>query len=85
MHCNVVNYEPHTALFVDDEDPLLFYRRILKLALSHLNLGGHLFFEINEALAKEVVQLVEGSHFGDIVVRKDINGKDRMIKASKIR
>lgn len=80
MRPNVLEHEPHTALFVPDEDPLLFYRHIADLALTHLSPNGYLFFEINEYLGQATVQLLQGKGFIDIELRKDLPGKDRMIR-----
>ncbi|WP_353148534.1 peptide chain release factor N(5)-glutamine methyltransferase [Flavobacterium sp.] len=76
---NVLDYEPHLALFVDDSDALLFYRKIAQLALKSLTPNGKLFFEINQYLAKETVELVEQLGFKNIELRKDFIGNDRMI------
>ncbi|EOR93693.1 Protein-N(5)-glutamine methyltransferase PrmC [Arcticibacter svalbardensis MN12-7] len=80
MHMNVIQNEPHIALFVTDEDPLLFYRSIIQFALQYLKPTGLLFFEINEHLGDETIQLLKQYNF-TAVLRKDISGKDRMIKA----
>jgi len=77
---NVTDYEPHLALFVPDNDPLIFYREIADFASSHLNPGGCLYFEINEKSGDELVSLLNIKKFGNIQMRKDINGRDRMIK-----
>jgi release factor glutamine methyltransferase len=82
MHQNVLNHEPHTALFVPDTDPLLFYRAIADFALEHLQTDGLLFFEINENLGKETVELLADKGFKNIELRQDMRGKDRMIKAN---
>ncbi len=82
MQQNVLNYEPDSALYVKDEDPLLFYRVISKLAKDHLQPNGKLFFEINEYLAEELILLLKSEGFQNIEVKKDIFGKDRMIKCS---
>lgn len=79
MHTNVTDFEPHAALFVPEHDPLLFYRAIAEFALDNLNSGGQLFFEINEALGKETVQLLTDKGFKNIELRKDMSGRDRMI------
>lgn len=84
MEKNVLDFEPHTALFVSDHDPLIFYRRIAELAQEHLKKGGKLYFEINESLGKEMTELLEQKGFYSIQVRKDINGKDRMMSAIKL-
>jgi release factor glutamine methyltransferase len=76
---NVLDYEPHLALFVDDLDALLFYRKIAQLALKSLTPNGKLFFEINQYLAKETFELVEQLGFKNIELRKDFIGNDRMI------
>ena len=76
---NVLDYEPHLALFVDDSDALLFYRKIAQLALKSLAPNGKLFFEINQYLAKETVELLEQLGFNNIELRKDFMGNDRMI------
>ncbi len=83
MHQNVLKHEPHTALFVPDTDPLLFYRVIADFALQHLQPNGLLFFEINENLGKETIELLADKGFKDIELRQDMRGKDRMIKAVK--
>lgn len=79
---NVLEYEPHLALFVSDADPLVFYRKIAALAFNRLNPEGKLYFEINQYLGKEMIQLLEETGFTDIALRKDIYGNDRMIRAS---
>ena len=76
---NVLDYEPHLALFVDDYDALLFYRKIAQLALKSLAPTGKLFFEINQYLGKETVELVEQLGFKNIELRKDFMGNYRMI------
>ncbi len=82
MHQNVLDFEPHTALFVPDQDSLIFYHRISDLALQHLKPGGLLFFEINEQLGKQTLELLEAKGFHSLELRNDFFGKDRMIKAS---
>ena len=76
---NVLDYEPHLALFVADSDELLFYRKIAQLALKSLAPNGKLFFEINQYLGKEMVELLEQLGFKNIELRKDFVGNDRMI------
>ena len=76
---NVLEYEPAEALFVSDDDSLLFYRRITEFALKWLNEEGLLFFEINENLANEIYKLLKFFGFKNIELRDDINGKKRMI------
>jgi len=79
MHSNVLNYEPETALFVTDVDPLIFYRTIAAFAKINLAKSGLLFFEINENLGFEMNELLVDFGFYDIEIRKDINGKNRMV------
>ena len=83
MEANVLEWEPHTALFVPDTDPLLFYRRIAELGVSMLNEGGALYFEINRAYGEETVRMLEGLGYKQIELRKDNWGNDRMIKANR--
>ena len=82
MNDRVINYEPHLALFVDDEDPLIFYKEIIDFALSHLNTGGKLYFECNEFNAEKVKALLVAHGFEDVELRLDLQGKNRMIRAS---
>ncbi|RTZ05542.1 peptide chain release factor N(5)-glutamine methyltransferase [Flavobacterium bomense] len=77
---NVLDYEPHLALFVEDNDALIFYKKIAKLAQKNLLPNGKLYFEINQYLGKEMVDLLEKMNFKNIELRKDIYGNDRMIK-----
>ena len=81
MHKNVLDFEPHSALFVADSDPLVFYNGILKKADSILEPKGKIYFEINEALGISMVHLLESYRFSEIKLIKDINGKERIIKA----
>lgn len=83
MHKNVLNFEPHIALFVEDTTPLIFYEKITILAEKKLNTGGKLFFEINENFGKETLELVNKYNFKDAILIKDINGKDRIIHTTK--
>ncbi|GAB3725506.1 peptide chain release factor N(5)-glutamine methyltransferase [Flavobacterium koreense] len=76
---NVLEYEPHLALFVEDNDALLFYRKIAELAKKNLSENGKLYFEINQYLGKETVELLEEMGFKNIVLKNDIYGNDRMI------
>lgn len=79
---NVLDYEPHLALFVDDNDPLLFYRKIAVLAKRALTPGGKLYFEVNQYLGTETTALLEGLDFKDVTLYKDMYGNNRMIVAS---
>jgi release factor glutamine methyltransferase len=80
MKKNVLEYEPHLALFVKDNDPLLFYKAISDFAKNNLNPNGKLYFEINEYLGIETKKMLQQKGFKNIILKKDIFGKDRMIK-----
>lgn len=80
---NVLGYEPHLALFVEDNNPLLFYRKITELADVFLAPDGHLFFEINQYLANETLALFENTRLKTTELRKDMRGNDRMVHAEK--
>ena len=80
MKPNVLDNEPSLALFVDDENPLKFYNTIAALAVDKLNADGQLYFEINQYLGKEMMKLLDGYKFEGVMLRKDLNGNDRMIK-----
>jgi len=82
MRENVLNYEPHLALFVEDEDALLFYRQIVEFSKDYLVNGGLLYFEINEGLGTDATSLLK-PFFMNVEMRQDINGKERMIKGIK--
>ena len=81
MNKNVLDWEPHVALFVEDKEPLIFYNNIADIARNILNKNGKLYFEINERFGKDIVELLEKKGFVNIELKKDINDKDRMIKA----
>jgi release factor glutamine methyltransferase len=83
MHSNVLDWEPHTALFVPDSDPLLFYRTIAKKGLTLLKPGGSLYFEINRAHGKETMDMLATLGYTGIELRKDFADNDRMIRAVK--
>lgn len=83
MRKNVLAYEPDTALFVSDENPLVFYDKIANLAQKHLTLHGSLYFEINQYLGNEMSQLLAAKQFRNIVLRQDIFGVDRMMQCAK--
>ena len=76
---NVLDNEPHLALFVEDNDALIFYKKIAELAQKNLSENGQLYFEINQYLGKEMVDLLEKMNFATIKLRKDIYGNDRML------
>jgi len=81
MKANVLDYEPSTALFIDDNNPLIFYSIIAKRANELLKSGGMIYCEINEAFGKELYHLFDQNGFKEVEIRKDLNGKDRMLKA----
>lgn len=81
MHSNVLDWEPHTALFVPDSDPLLFYRTIAEKSLMLLKPGGKLYFEINRAHSKETMEMLAALGYTSIELRKDFADNDRMIRA----
>ena len=83
MEANVLNYEPHLALFVTDSDPLIFYRSIARFGNKKLRKGGSLYFEINAQYGNEVAGLLEEEGYTDIEIIKDIPGKDRIIQAKR--
>ncbi len=83
MHTNVLDWEPHTALFVPDSDPLLFYRTIAEKGRSILKPGGRLYFEINRAHGKETMEMLAALGYTHIELRKDFAENDRMIRAVK--
>lgn len=81
MHTNVLKYEPHTALFVADNNPLLFYNRIANVATQLLTNGGKLYFEINRMKGQETIKLLEDKGFSNTQLIKDISGNNRIVKA----
>ena len=81
MRSNVLDYEPEEALFVPDDDPLIFYKALERFASKYLKPGGVIFMEINEQFGAETVAVFEEAGYTDIIVRQDIFGKDRMICA----
>ncbi len=83
MKKNVLNYEPESTLYVDDNNPLIFYKSIAEFGLDHLKINGSLYCEINQYLSKETVKLFGSYGFKDIQLKKDFKGNDRFIKAVK--
>jgi release factor glutamine methyltransferase len=83
MEAHVKDHEPHVALFVPDEDPLLFYRVIGEMAQERLKPGGYLCFEINRAFGAQNVSLAEAQGFKNIQLLKDFHGNDRMLIAQR--
>jgi release factor glutamine methyltransferase len=84
MHKNVTDFEPHAALFVPEDDPLIFYKTIADFGMKNLAPNGLLFFEINESYGKEIAELLTAKGFKNIELRKDMSGRDRMICASQV-
>ena len=84
MHANVLTHEPHLALFVDDSDPLLFYRTIAMHGLKMLNTGGRLYFEINAQYGKETALMLKELGYADIEIIQDFYQKDRIVKATLV-
>jgi release factor glutamine methyltransferase len=82
MRPNVLNFEPATALFVPDNDPLLFYRRIAALGTTLLRPGGGLYFEINEQYAADTVDLLTGLGYAAVAARPDMFDKERLVRAT---
>ncbi len=83
MQKNVLEFEPEMALFVEDDDPLVFYRAIAEISKTLLNVNGCIYFEINEAFGNETVQILKDYGYKDVELRVDLFGKPRMVKARK--
>ena len=83
IKANVLNYEPHLALFVEDQNALIFYKKIAELAIKALQPNGILYFEINQYLSAETVSLLKNIGFSQVELRDDFAGKPRMIKAQR--
>ena len=81
MKNNVLDYEPHLALFVSDKDALIYYKRIIDFSKVHLQKEGLLFLEINEQKSVEIKELLENNGFKNVLIKKDMQGKNRMVKA----
>lgn len=84
MHRNILDYEPHMALFVDDSDPLVYYRAILDISRTNLEAGGKIYFEINEAMGREIHRLISLYGYREISILKDLNNRDRIAKAIRV-
>ena len=84
MEVNVLEHEPHSALFVPDDDPLLFYRTIAQYGQTALKDGGRLYFEINPLYAQEMSDMLNGMSYCDIEIKEDAYGKQRMMRARKM-
>jgi len=83
MQKNVLDFEPGIALFVDDDDPLIFYKSIVNYSVNNLKSGGCLYFEINESFGNQVVELLNNNGFSNVILKEDINGKNRMVSGKK--
>ena len=83
MHTNVKDYEPGIALFVPDNDPLVFYRAIAAFGKEHLKPKGYIYCELDAGHAMECKALFEEAGYGDVTVRKDIHGNQRMLRAGR--
>ena len=81
MNNNVLDYEPHLALFVSDNDALIYYKRIIDFSKVYLQREGLLFLEINEQKSVEIKELLENNGFENVLIKKDMQGKNRMVKA----
>lgn len=81
MSEHVLQYEPHKALFVPDEDALIFYKKINEFALQHLKTGGSVYFEINQQLGKETAEVFKKCGFANVDLKKDMSGNERFVKA----
>jgi release factor glutamine methyltransferase len=79
MHKNVLDNEPHIALFAPDDDPLIFYRQILIYSREHLNEGGSVWFEVNKGFADEIARMMKGFGFVEVAVENDISGNPRFV------
>jgi release factor glutamine methyltransferase len=84
MSNHVLLHEPHQALFVSNNDPLQFYKAIIDFSTHHMQRGGMIFFESHEEYASDVAELIEKNDFEEVLIKKDFQGKDRMISARKI-
>jgi len=83
MKDNVLEFEPSLSLFVEDDNPLVFYKKIAELAFKSLNVNGKLFFETNEQFGNEIMSILSQTGFVHIELKKDVNDKERMIRAVK--
>lgn len=79
MHKNVLEYEPHSALFVPDDNGLIFYQRIADIALKLLKPNGRLYFEINQQKGQDTIDMLSDKGFSNIEIIKDISGNDRIV------
>jgi release factor glutamine methyltransferase len=84
MHTNVTDFEPHSALFIPENDLLIFYKAIANFAIENLTPGGLLFFEVNENYGEQTVELLKNKSFINIELRKDMSGRYRMIRVTRL-
>lgn len=84
MQSNVLNFEPHLALFAEESDPLIFYKAITEKAIKYLHPKGKIYFEINEQFGKETAELLIQNGFSKVKILKDLSGKDRMVSGEKL-
>jgi release factor glutamine methyltransferase len=84
MNSNVLDFEPHLALFVPNDSPIIFYERIANLAFQKLNQNGFLFFELNPDFANQVIEMLKILGFSNVELKKDLQGKNRMLKTQKV-
>ena len=82
MNKNVLEYEPHLALFVENDDPLLFYKAICDYALKYLNKDGKIYFEINQSLGSETKNLLENKGFKNVELIKDLSNNNRILRGN---
>jgi release factor glutamine methyltransferase len=85
MATNVLDFEPHLALFVENDSPIIFYERIADIAIQKLKIGGLLYFELHHLYSEEVMTYLEDIGFQTIEIKKDLQGKNRMIKGEKLK
>jgi release factor glutamine methyltransferase len=83
MNSNVVDHEPHTALFVPDEDPLVFYKALAEFGKKRLYENGSVYMEVHEEIGNDVVNLFKENGYNNVQLKKDMQGKERMVKASR--
>jgi release factor glutamine methyltransferase len=84
MASQVKDFEPNIALFVSDDDPIIFYRKIIEFSLQYGAPNVKVYVEIHENLSKELVDLFQRNQFANIELRKDLQGKERMIRAQRL-
>ena len=83
MRSNVLDYEPGTALFVDDDNPMIFYKKLMEFSMDHLMAGGKIYFELNEVTGRELPELAKKYDYSNVEIRTDLRGKLRMARIIK--